>query len=404
VFDKWDLHAVRVGTVTPDGLLRVRQNGEVKAELPAQLLVLGGDAPVYERETRRPAYLDQTRAFNPDTLPLPTDYTLVLKQLLNTPNIASKHSVYRQYDHMVQIGTMVEPGSDAAVIRVPHSNKALAMCTDCNGRHVWLDPYEGTKGAVAEAARNVVCAGARPLAITNCLNFGNPYKPEVYWTFVEAIRGMGDACRAFGTPVTGGNVSFYNENPTGAIYPTPTIGMLGLLNNRSKALSQEFKQEGDVILLLGGPCNEVGGSEYLKTIHGTVAGMPPQVDLAAEMRLYDAFLEIADRQLARSAHDCSDGGLAVALAECCFRHDGSVMGAAVELPDVPRADFELFGESHGRIVATALEMDVPALVQICESHDVPVRVIGRVGGSNLTVKGLIDTDAGELRLLWEHGL
>jgi phosphoribosylformylglycinamidine synthase len=241
----------------------------------------------------------------------------VLKQLLNTPNIASKHSVYRQYDHMVQIGTMVEPGSDAAVIRVPHSNKAwpcvrTATAATC-GWTPTREPRRRGRGRAQRGVRRGASAGHYQLP-----ELWQPYKPEVYWTFVEAIRGMGDACRAFGTPVTGGNVSFYNENPTGAIYPTPTIGMLGLLNNRSKALSQEFKQEGDVILLLGGPCNEVGGSEYLKTIHGTVAGMPPQVDLAAEMRLYDAFLEIADRQLARSAHDCSDGGLAVALAECCF--------------------------------------------------------------------------------------
>ncbi|MCD4829871.1 MAG: phosphoribosylformylglycinamidine synthase subunit PurL [Candidatus Cloacimonetes bacterium] len=404
VFEKWDLHAVRIGTVRDDGMLSVRHNGVLMAELPAQMLVLGGDAPVYERETKRPAYLDKTRAFDPDSLPVPADFNDVLLRLLSTPNIASKRPIYRQYDHMVQIGTMLEPGSDAAVIRVMDSNKALALCTDCNGRHVYLDPYEGAKGAVAESARNVVCTGAKPLAITNCLNFGNPYKPEVYWTFVEAIRGMSDACRAFDTPVTGGNVSFYNENPTAAIYPTPTIGMLGLLEDRSKALSQEFKNEGDVILLLGEPCGEVGGSEYLKTIHDTVAGMPPLVDLDAEKRLYNAFLAVADRGLACSAHDCSDGGLATTLAECCFRHDGSVVGARVRLDMRRRADFELFGESHGRIVTTAIEAEAPVALAICEKHGVPARIIGKVGGERLVVEGHLDADVAKLRHAWETGL
>ncbi|MBN2828918.1 MAG: phosphoribosylformylglycinamidine synthase subunit PurL, partial [Candidatus Cloacimonetes bacterium] len=275
IFEKWDLHAEIIGKVTDDGLLRVLDNGEVKAELPAVMLVLGGDAPRYNREVKVPEYLKNTRNFNPQALPEPSSYTDVLKMLLGSKKIANKQGVYQQYDHMVQINTMIEPGSDAAVIRIKDTNKAIALSTDCNGRHCYLDPYEGTKGAVAEAARNVVCSGAKPIAITNCLNFGNPYKPEVYWTFSEAIRGMKDACEAFETPVTGGNVSFYNENPETAIYPTPTIGMLGLIENRNKAISQFFKHSNDIIYLLGDFCTEVGGSEYLKEYHKMIKGMPP---------------------------------------------------------------------------------------------------------------------------------
>ncbi|OPX26793.1 MAG: phosphoribosylformylglycinamidine synthase II, partial [Candidatus Cloacimonas sp. 4484_140] len=246
IYEKWDLHVVKIGEVTDGGNLCVRENGIVVADIPAQTLVLGGEAPVYVRETQYPSYLEKAHSFDEKSISEPKDYTEILKKLLSSPNIASKNYVYTQYDHMVRINSVIEPGSDAAVVRIKGTNKALAMTTDCNGKYCYLDPYEGAKGAVAEAARNIVCSGGKPIAITNCLNFGNPYKKEVYWTFSECIRGMGDACRFFNTPVTGGNVSFYNETVKSAVYPTPTIGMIGLLEDINFATTQYFKDVGDV--------------------------------------------------------------------------------------------------------------------------------------------------------------
>ncbi|MDD3050932.1 MAG: phosphoribosylformylglycinamidine synthase subunit PurL [Candidatus Cloacimonetes bacterium] len=404
IFEKWDLHVSKIGTVTDDGFLRVRDKGEVVAELPANFLVLGGEAPVYDREFVRPKYLDKTSALNVDSIPICSDFNETLKKLLAAPNIASKKSVYSQYDHMVQINTMIEPGSDAAVIRIKDTNKAIALSTDCNGRHVYLNPYEGAKGAVAESARNVVCAGARPLAITNCLNFGNPYKPEVYWTFVKALEGMGDACRKFETPVTGGNVSFYNENPDGAIYPTPTIGMLGLIEDKNKVISQEFKNVGDVIVLLGDNCDEIGGSEYLKIIHGLIKGQPPHVDLDKEFNLYQTVLIAADEKLLLSAHDCSDGGLAVTLAECCFKHDGKTLGAHLNIDFIHRLDAEMFGEAHSRIVVTVKENNFPRLSEISSKYGTRCVRLGRVTDSGLIINDLINSDTKELRKIFERSL
>lgn len=403
IFEKWDLHADKIGVVTEDGLLRVKHNGEVKAELPADFLVLGGDAPVYSREYTKPKYIDEVRNFNVDEIPEPQDYNEVLRKLISTPNISSKKPVYSQYDHMVQINTMIEPGSDAAVIRIKDSNKAIAVCTDCNGRHVYLNPYEGTKGAVAEAARNVVCSGAKPAAITNCLNFGNPYKPEVYWTFVEAIKGMGDACKEFDTPVTGGNVSFYNENPKAAIYPTPTIGMLGVIEDRDKIVTQYFKNEGDVIYLLGDHCDEIGGSEYLKEIHGKIQGDAPNVDLKKEHALYDLTLDLIDKGLLESAHDCSDGGLAVTLAESCFEKDG-ILGAEIDMSFENRVDVELFGESHSRIVVSVKPGNCAKFDEIAGKSEIKVTKIGNVSKSKLQINDIINEDVQTLKNLWENGL
>ncbi len=401
IFEKWDLHADKIGTVTDDGLLRVRNNGEVVAELPSQMLVLGGDAPVYSREIKEPAYLKDVYDFDPEALPSPQNNNIILTQLLASPNIASKKPIFSQYDHMVGINTMVEPGSDAAVIRIKGTSKAIALATDCNGRHVYLNPYEGAKGAVAEAARNVVCSGAKPAAITNCLNFGNPYKPEVYWTFVEALCGMGDACTAFDTPVTGGNVSFYNENPNGAIYPTPTIGMLGIIDDASKIITQEYKDADDIIILLGKNCHEIGGSEYLKVCHNLIKGMPPLVDLDREHNLHRAFWEIADKRLAKSAHDISDGGLAVALAESCFAKENRNIGASVNIDFSYRADFELFGEAHSRIIMTTDAQHFETIEWICERYNIPCRAIGKVGGDSLKINDLVDEKVSVLRDAWE---
>ncbi|HWT79674.1 MAG TPA: phosphoribosylformylglycinamidine synthase subunit PurL, partial [Candidatus Methylomirabilis sp.] len=275
IFHKWDLDAVIVGQVTGDGLMRVRDGDRLVAEIPAKALAEEG--PVYHRPMRRPAYLDETEGADLGGLPLPAKPDQILLDLLGSPNIASKQPVWQQYDHMLFCNTVVEPGSDAAVLRVQGTQKGLALSADGNGRYTYLDPYEGGKLAVAEAARNVVCAGGRPLAITNCLNFGSPERPEIMWQFSEAVRGMADACRALGTPVTGGNVSFYNETLGTPIFPTPIVGMVGLLDDISHATTQGFKAEGDVVFLLGETFEELGGSEYLKLVHNMEAGRPPRL-------------------------------------------------------------------------------------------------------------------------------
>jgi phosphoribosylformylglycinamidine synthase len=404
IFHKWDLEAVIIGEVKDDGLLTVKSDGDVVARIPAITLVLGGEAPVYTRETARPSYLNQTRNFDVNTIPEPSDMGVILRKLLASPNIASKKPVFRQYDHMVQIDTMVEPGSDAAIVKVKNTRKALAMSTDCNSRYCWLDPYEGTKGAVAEAARNVVCSGAKPLAITNCLNFGNPYKPEVYWTFTEAIKGMGDACRAFGTPVTGGNVSFYNENPSGAIYPTPTIGMLGLIDNADEVIRQFFKRKGDKIYLLGSECKEIGGSEYLKLIYGTISGNPPAVDLELEKELHRAILQLIDHGLLESAHDCSDGGLLVAVAECCFSPVDTETSAVLDFTVIGRKDIAYFGESHARYVVSVSPESEKAMLDILQSYNFEHVLIGSVDTGDFRVNHDIDVPVKDLRKSWETSI
>ncbi len=398
IYEKWDLHAEIIGKVTDDGMLRVKEGDTVKAELPAKMLVLGGDAPQYDRERKKPDYIDQVQNADLSSIAQPVDYNEAMLTLISSYNIASKRSIYNQYDHMVQINSMIEPGSDAGLIRVKDTNKALALSTDCNGRHCWLNPYEGAKGAVAESARNVVCSGAKPLAITNCLNFGNPYKPEVYWTFAEAIKGIGDACRAFDTPVTGGNVSFYNENPTAAIYPTPTIGMLGLVYDNNKIMDQYFKDDGDVIILLGDKADSIGGSEYLKEVHGKILGNAPCVDLPKEKRLYEIVLTLIDKGLIKSAHDCSDGGLAVAIAESCFLPNNKVKGAIIDIDFEHRPDEELFGEAHSRIVISTVAENIPAITDICQ--DFTCSVIGEVAGDRFKINDIIDIPKDQLFSSW----
>ena len=403
VFQKWDLHAVKIGVVTSDGNLTVKEKGEIKAQLPAKMLVLGGDAPVYDRETHYPAYLHEINKFDAQSVKIPEDLNQEFRKLIASPNICSKRDIYRQYDHMVQINTVIEPGSDAAVVRIKETGQGIAATVDCNGRYCYLNPYEGAKGAVAEAARNIVCSGARPLAITNCLNFGNPYKPEMYWTFTEVIRGMSDACLAFETPVTGGNVSFYNENPKGAVYPTPAIGMIGLLEDYHKAIKSGFQNEGDLIILLGDNCSHIGASEYLKVSHNIISGNPPAVDLDKEKLLHKTFMELVDRKIIRSAHDCSDGGLATAIAESCFTA-AEFMGARIEMNFEFRPDAELFGEEHSRIVCSIATDDLPGLQEVCARNSFPFQVIGKTGGSELKINDLIDIGIRELKKSWEEAL
>ncbi|MDZ4181602.1 MAG: phosphoribosylformylglycinamidine synthase subunit PurL, partial [Candidatus Cloacimonadaceae bacterium] len=380
IFHKWDLDAVVIGTVTADKLLRVKDKGIMVAEIPAEYLILGGEAPVYSRETQRPALQDKLNSFDISTIAQPEDLIATLKALLASPNITSKERVYRQYDHMVQIGTNVEPGSDAAVIAIKDTQKAIAVATDCNSRYCYLDPYEGTKAAVVESALNVACSGARPIAITNCLNFGNPYNPEVYWGFSECIRGMGDACRALGTPVTGGNVSFYNQNPAGAIYPTPVIGMLGLMQDIRKAKTQFFRHPGDAILLLGGHSDDIGGSEYLKTIHDTIAGRIPPLDLEQASRLIELILKLIDDDMVNSAHDVSDGGLLTAIAEACF-DPNTPLGADIDLEVKGRTDSFWFGEKTGRVIVSCPMSRINAIAALAEEMGISMLQLGTVNRS-----------------------
>ena len=394
VFEKWDLHAEAIGTVTADQRLRVFNAGKLEADLPNAALT--DEAPLYDRpwvEPKNPAAAEDVLALEP-----PADLGKAWLQLLASPTIASKRWIYRQYDSTVRANTLVGPGSDAAVVRVKGTTKALAMKTDGNGRYGWLDPREGARLAVAEACRNVVASGATPLGATNCLNFGNPERPEIMGQLVMAIRGIGDACRAFGVPITGGNVSLYNETDGAAIYPTPVIGVVGLLEDASLVLTAPFKEEGDAVYLVGDTREDLGGSEFLKVVHGKVAGRPPRLDLEAERRLYDLVLEAAGASLLRSAHDCSDGGLAVALAECAFRGEEPGLGGRFDLPGSLRPDVLLFSESPSRMIVTT--RDEARLRAAAHRHAVPCARLGVVGGDRVTLlsgtRVLADVEVGRL--------
>jgi phosphoribosylformylglycinamidine synthase len=379
ILARWDLAAEVIGEVIAEPVYRVTEGDTVVAEFPGSRLVT--DCPVYHPEARESDAIVRLRETDVHAIPERAeerDPMWTLSTLLASPTIASKAWVYRQYDTMVRTNTVIGPGGDAAVVRLRGTNKALALKTDCNGRYVYLDPRVGGRIAVAEAARNVACVGARPMAITNCLNFGNPTRPEVFFQFREAVGGMGDACLALGTPVTGGNVSLYNENPSGAVYPTPVVGMVGLIDDLQHVTRATFRAPGDAIVLLGENTGEIGGSEYLARVHDTVAGAPPACDLDGERRLVDALLEIIRAGHASSAHDCSDGGLAVALAECAMGNADAPTGADVDLTAWQGLPLRalLFGEAQGRIVLSTSSAD--AAVAIAARHSVPARVIGRV--------------------------
>ena len=415
IFAKWGLNAVEIGRVTSDGQMRVKEGETVVAEIPAKALT--DDAPVYHRQTKRPRYLSNVQRLSVNSLSQPYDYTEALVRLLSAPTIADKAFVYEQYDHMVQTNTAVLPGrADATVLRLKGTSRLLAATLDGNGRYCYLDPYEGGKAAVAEAARNLICVGATPLAVTDCLNFGNPQDAEIMWQFKECVRGIADACQAFGTPVTGGNVSLYNESPRGAIDPTPVIGMVGLIEGARgrgqgaaetpQPITAGFKDEGDAILLLGETKEELGGSEYLTVIHRRKAGRPPRVDLAGERALQQLMVELAARGFVKSAHDCSDGGLAVALVESCIIDGEHRIGARI-VPPQPRrlrTDAWLFGESAGRIVISCAQHHVESIEHLARRHTVPASLIGRVGGSRFSVDPWIDAPVEELSNAWRSGL
>lgn len=396
VFQKWDLQCEIIGEVTNDGLLQISHKGEVKAVIPAFELVLGGGAPVYSREIKEPDYLKELRAFDFSKLPEPKDLTETFKKVFSSPNIVSKKWVYEQYDSMVRTNTIVGPGCDAAVIHIKDTNKALAMKTDCNARYVYLNPKEGTKIAVAESARNIVCSGGVPLAITNCLNFGNPYKPENYWQFSQAIEGMGEACRFFNTPVTGGNVSFYNESPNTSVYPTPTIGMVGIVESLSNVTTSYFKCEDDLIYVLGEDFEEIGGSEFLKIIHKKVAGDCPKILLEKEKVLHETMNELINLRLIESAHDVSEGGVICALAECCILNQERLFGAEVNLQVKSREDFSFFSESQSRIIVSVKKEKQRQVEQILKKHQLYFNLIGKVTENIFIVNKKLKLGASEL--------
>jgi len=379
IFEKWDLHAVVIGTVIESTSVQIRVDGTTVADVPARALVLGGDAPVYVREAKKPQYLAKVRNFNVTSVPLPRDFNDTLLSLLHSPSIASKRWIYEQYDSMVRTNSVVCDAGDAGVVRIKGTQKALAMKTDCNSRYVYLNPRRGAQIAVAEAARNVVCVGAKPIAITNCLNFGNPYDPEIYWQFQEAVGGISEACKVLETPVTGGNVSFYNEDPAGAVYPTPVIGMLGLIDGQEMIIGSKFSSNGDIVILLGGSAPQIGGSEYLFLQTGQIAGDAPSLDLNAEKRLQSCVYALINQRLLNSAHDVSEGGLAVALCESSFAANkelGVTIGTNVLTASRP--DFDLFGEHQTRIVASSAPRNVPEILSIAHSYSVPAVAIGEV--------------------------
>ncbi len=403
IFHKWDLEAVVVGEVIAEPILRIIHDGMVVAEIPPEYLVLGGKAPVYTRETKEPDYYQKLKNHDLSVLNTSYDPGQELLTMLAHPNLSSRAKVYEQYDHMVQIGTKVEPGSDAAVIAIKGTDKAIALCTDCNSRYCFLDPYEGARAAVAESALNVAVSGAKPLAITNCLNFGNPLKPEVYWGFSESIRGMGDACRDLQTPVTGGNVSFYNENPQSAVYPTPVIGMLGLIEDIQTVRTQFFKDEGDLIMLVGQLPKDLGASQYLEHRFNMVAGKVPTLDMDAHKRLLELLLKLNSQSLIKSAHDVSDGGFAVALAECLFQ--GDRLGAQLTLPESSDPIVSLFGEVQSTVIISftaALRDSVLALVK---SSNLEQQLLGEVTHSGrLVIKDVLDLSVRELKADCQDGL
>lgn len=381
---KWDLEVAVIGKVTADGILRVLDQEQVVAEIPAKALTDNG--PRYERPYQPPAYQDMLTNLNYDAIPDVKDADAALLALLESPTIASKRWVYEQYDHMVRTNTMVRPGSDAAVLRIKGTKKAVAMTVDCNSRYCLLNPYEGARLAVAEAARNLVCSGAVPIGLTDCLNFGNPERPDIMWQFAMAIEGMKDACEHFQIPIVSGNVSFYNETNGLSIYPTPMLGMVGLIDDAERSMTQWFKQEGDDIILLGSSREDLGGSEYLKVVHAREQGSPPYLSLNTEEALHGCILSLIRDGLLQSAHDCSEGGVAVALAESCISGPERTVGAVVRSTRGRlRKDAVLFGESQSRVVVSAKPVHREAILNQAMRAGVPVEVIGTVSGERLIV-------------------
>ncbi len=419
IFDKWDLPWSEIGFVTDTGRMIVRNHGEVVVDIPAKKLT--DEAPLYTRDSREPAYLAAVRSFTLAGVPVTKNPAADLQAILAWPSIASKNWVYRQYDYMVRNGTVVCPGSDAAVLRIKQDavpvlpdgttgpafeDKFIALTVDCNASYVYLDPYEGSKLAVAEAARNLACSGAVPLGTTDNLNFANPHNPELFYQLKRSVEGLAEGCRAFNAPVTGGNVSLYNQNPSGPIDPTPTVAMVGIIDDPKHITTQWFKDEGDVVILLGEPVDTrdallgLGGSAYLQCVHKLKTGTPPRCDLPTEVRLHDGLRGMIRNGWIQSAHDCSEGGLAVAIAESCIsqntgRGTPRLIGAEIAIPGDQRPDALLFGESQARIVISVKPADVDATLAFARTTGIPAHRLGTVGGQRLTINAGGTTFAAE---------
>jgi phosphoribosylformylglycinamidine synthase II len=404
IFDKWDLNAVEVGEVTTDGRLKLYMNGELVGDLPAA--PLSDKAPVYDRPQKRPAYLDELALLDLSAVPLPKDYNETLKKMVASPNRCSQHWVWNQYDSSIGSDTVFEPGHDAAMMQVKGTSTGIAISSDCNSRYCYHDPRLGGMIAVAESARNVACSGAKPAAFTNCLNFGNPEKPEIMWQFVEAIEGMAEAAKKLETPVISGNVSFYNESGDVSIFPTPTVVMVGLIDDVTKAVPMFFKKPGDRIILLGETFEELGASEYLSVIHKLEKGRPPVLDLGREKALQDLLIRLGADGLSLTAHDVSDGGIAVALCDCLFNEDLN-LGATVKLNAEIRLDAFLFGETQSRAIVTAEPAKVSLLMNAAKELGVPARAIGEVTAKSflsisVNNSGIIAADLKMLHNEWSN--
>jgi phosphoribosylformylglycinamidine synthase subunit PurL len=385
LFEKWDLPCSVIGEVTDDGILNFYMNGQLEASIPAYELVLGGGAPQYEREYKEPDYFASIKKFNPADIDTPEDLRAIAEKIIQLPSIASKRWIYHQYDSMVGTNnTSTNAPTDAAVVIVKGTKKGIAVTTDCNSRYVFADPYKGAMIAVSEAARNIVCSGGRPLGVTNCLNFGNPYDPQVYYQFVHAIKGMGDACRKFDTPVTGGNVSFYNQNPDGPVYPTPTIGLVGLLDDVANKMTLDFKSVGDIILLIGKSSNDIGSSQYLSKICGVEYSPAPEFNLEEEFVLQQTIAKLISKNLIQSAHDVSEGGLFVTLLESAF-HRG--LGFDVVAADYNiRKDAQWFGEKQSRVVVSIKNEMYAEVKKALGNH--PFEELGIVTNGSIEVDGM----------------
>jgi len=392
IYEKWDMLCCEIGEVTNTKKFEVYRNNKLVANIPVDSLVLGGDAPQYDMPYKQPAYFIEKNNFEIDQINISKDFNNDLIKMLSAPNITNKSYVYDQYDSTVRTNTVQGPGQSAGVIRIKNTNLGLSVSTDCNGRYVYLNPKQGGMTAVAESARNVVCSGAKPLAITNCLNFGNPKDPEIYWQFREAVLGMGEMCRALDTPVTGGNVSFYNENTEGAVYPTPVIGMVGMLDDISQQTNISYKNKGDFIVCLGSLNVTLGGSEYLKTVHGKIEGPLHNFDIKSELDVQNLCLSSIKKGIIKSAHDISDGGLAVNIAESILHSDQNI-GAEINLSRKMRNDELLFGECQSVIIVTISEDNLYDLITKAQELNVYTQTIGKVtDNGKLIVNDLIDID------------
>jgi phosphoribosylformylglycinamidine synthase II len=386
VFNKWDLESAVIGDVTDDGLLSFYINGNLEAQIPAHELVLGGGAPQYEREFKEPMYFREIRKFDINQIPEPQDLKTIAEKIIQIPSIASKRWITTQYDSMVgTANASTNTPTDAAIVLVRETGKALAVTVDCNSRYVFADPFNGAMIAVAEAARNIVCSGGTPLGVTNCLNFGNPYDPEVYYQFVNAVKGMGEACKKFDTPVTGGNVSFYNQNPEGPVYPTPTIGMVGLVDNPRKKMTLDFKNEGDHIFLIGESKNDINSSQYLSKICNVEFSPAPEFNLDNEFELQQLISQLIKKQIVQSVHDVSEGGLFITLIESCFnRRKGFEVNAT---DNKFRKDAFWFGESQSRVVVTVLEEQLENFLKFANDFKIPHSFLGNVTSGSIKIDG-----------------